>query len=105
MWYNYVRNRIIRFLLARIDIADQEFFTDKDQKRIEEWLNDSANHRGFHAYLKARDRSTVQAMVALDVSSSAGQRAYQEMVGRRLEIARLMARAQRLAEQRRKKVT
>lgn len=103
MWYNKIKNevraKIRSWLLSTIDIAELDSFGDKDQERIKQWLVMSANHPGFHAYLKARDRQAVQLQTGVNVFTTEGQRLHSEVVGRRLELTRLSARAVKVSEE------
>lgn len=103
MWYNALRRSLQRFVLKRIDIVDQEYFSDKDQERIKGWLTQSAELMGFHLYIKARDKALVQELVGLDVTTKEGRKRHQEIVGRRLELNRLLNRAKHVRDDNRKK--
>lgn len=103
-WYNKrVRvsfRDIIRSTLMRLlEVPSQNEFDEKAQKRIDEWLLQTAQHPGFHFYLKARDRAVVQTMLGLDIEVPQQKRAYYELAGRRIELVRLMQRGQKLLKQ------
>lgn len=89
----YFKQKVQSFLLKLIDIPSEADFSDTDIKAINSWLLSCADHRGFIAYLKARDRSFAQTMVNINVETVEGRKAYHEFTGKRVELLRLQARA------------
>lgn len=85
-----------RHLLKLVDIPSIEDFDEKDMTLINDWLLMSSGHRGFYLYLKARDRGIAQSLVNLDVDSGEGRKEYNDLTGRRLEMLRLKARAEKV---------
>ena len=98
----------LELLLERLRIPSAEEFDVGDQKQIDQWLSMSARHRGFHIYLKARDRKLAQKLVSMQVSTERERMVLSEMKGARMEALRLYNRANILKlrqEQEKKKRT
>lgn len=89
-----------RWLIRSVDIPSIDDFDEKDMKLIEDWLYMSSGHRGFYAYLKARDRAIAQTLVNLDVDRREDRKQYHQLTGRRLEALRLKERAERVKKKR-----
>lgn len=83
-----------RLLLRMVDIPSLDEFSSDDQKEINDWLLFSSGHKGFYKYLQARDRACAQTMVNLNIRDESDS--YIGLSARRLEIARLKARAERI---------
>lgn len=84
-----------QLLLKITDIPSIDDFDEKDMTLINDWLLMSSGHRGFYLYIKARDRGIAQSMVSLDVDTKDGRKNYNDFSGRRLELVRLKARAEK----------
>jgi hypothetical protein len=93
-----------RFLLSLLDVPSLEEFDEGDMKQIDDWLSSNVTHNGFIKYVKARDRAFVQTMMKSPIETESDRHAYYVLEGRRLENARLMARATAVSEARSKKV-
>lgn len=89
-----------KWLIRLVDIPSIDDFDEKDMALIEDWLLISSGHRGFYAYLKARDRAIAQTLVSLDVDLLADRKQYHQLTGRRLEAIRLKERAERVKKKR-----
>lgn len=88
-----IRDILRRLFLRTLDIPSIDEFDEKDQKQIEEWLKLSVGQRGFHAYVKSRQRAFAQAMIGLPIETEKGRRTYYEYAGGLMEITRLYNRS------------
>src|SRR3990167_4861293 len=86
----------VRVLLQLVEISSIENLTPQDVKFKNLWLSSSHQDKGFHTFLKARDRQISEFIVSRSktIATEADRLDMAEYVGRRLELIRLKNRAE-----------
>lgn len=82
-----------RLLLRLVGIPLREDLNKTHKKLVQDWLSSSLTHKGFRAFLAARDRQLSKWIVTASNTTESERQAIAQMKGRRLEILDLQQAA------------